>query len=548
MDGCEACIGIGEEPSMEGTSCECREGYENFGRIRALLGDEGPPLAAFGARVDECKRCDPTKSLVWKRLVCPGGPKQGPPKTGHAYNVILARPRVGYWMSSLHGTEGGPNRDVFTTQDTTAWSEMDGHDWLLEEEEDGTKGELTLNDFVYSCPPTACVGEQSLTGCFENDQGTGNTGLMCGQCMYRGELDVHRHNTVKVGGKCYDRCGGYSPLVRYWVRFVVQYTVLGLVLKLNGGMLDVHVDGATINHLTFFFQTWQLLGKFGDADMYGIDLLLKHNGESDTGDITGSLGGDLTDDSMCDWTFDMYGSFYVMVGAVPLFMWSFSLMLWYFDNRKKEKLALDAINRIYNPAAARAAPKSDQKSCLMKIGPINEKITESRSASRLDFFVDPTRLLTNGSAEDGKFNTEGLWWLMACLKLQQGMRTITLNRTIVEISMFCYMKVAMVSFPMLLCREVTSVIDGETITRSLSVTDLGVECAGALFWTTRTIALFLFVGFVLGFPVMLARITKIERDSDSDDPSSKDEQRKIPPKFDSFCRVSNIFDGEHRYW
>ena len=138
--------------------------------------------------------------------------------------------------------------------------------------------------------------------------------------------------------------------------------------------------------------------------------------------------------------------------------------------------------------------------------------------------------------------------MMACLKLQQGMRTITLNRTIVEISMFCYMKVAMVSFPMLLCREVTSVIDGETITRSLSVTDLGVECAGALFWTTRTIALFLFVGFVLGFPVMLARITKIERDSDSDDPSSKDEQRKIPPKFDSFCRVSNIFDGEHRYW
>jgi hypothetical protein len=29
------------------------------------------------------------------------------------------------------------------------------------------------------------------------------------------------------------------------------------------------------------------------------------------------------------------------------------------------------------------------------------------------------------------------------------------------------MKVAMASFPMLLCREVTSVIDGETITRAL---------------------------------------------------------------------------------
>ena len=46
------------------------------------------------------------------------------------------------------------------------------------------------------------------------------------------------------------------------------------------------------------------------------------------------------------------------------------------------------------------------------------------------------------SGEERKFNPEGLWWLLACLKLQQGMRTITLNRTVVEICMFCYMKVA----------------------------------------------------------------------------------------------------------
>jgi hypothetical protein len=89
-------------------------------------------------------------------------------------------------MSSLEGTDGGPDQGVFTTEDTTPWSEMDGHEWLPEDEEEGTDGELTLSDFVYSCPRTACVGEQSLTGCFENAlTGTGNTGVMCGQCLAR---------------------------------------------------------------------------------------------------------------------------------------------------------------------------------------------------------------------------------------------------------------------------------------------------------------------------------------------------------------------------
>ena len=137
----------------------------------------------------------------------------------------------------------------------------------------------------------------------------------------------------------------------------------------------------------------------------------------------------------------VFGSFYVMVGAVPLFMWSFSLMLWYFDNRQKERLALAAIERVYNPASAETGPDLNKTSCLMKIGPVRDKVTESRNASKLDFCVDPTRLMA-ASGEERKFNPEGLWWLLACLKLQQGMRTITLNRTIVEICMFCYMKVA----------------------------------------------------------------------------------------------------------
>ena len=137
---------------------------------------------------------------------------------------------------------------------------------------------------------------------------------------------------------------------------------------------------------------------------------------------------------------------------------------------------------------------------------------------------------------------------MASLKLQHGLRTITLNRTIIEICMFCYMKVAMACFPMLLCRGVTSVIDGERVVQSLAVSDLGVECTGALFWITRILALCLFVGFVIGFPVFLIRSTKIEDVPDSDDPSSEARQHKIPPKFDPLCRVSNIFDAEHRYW
>jgi hypothetical protein len=111
---------------------------------------------------------------------------------------------------------------------------------------------------------------------------------------------MNRYSTVKVAGRCYDRCGGWTPMIIYWLRFVVQYTLLGMLLKVNGGMLNVHVDGATINHLTFFFQTWQLLGNFGDADMYGISLLLERNSESGAADPTdlGAGGGP------CEWTFD----------------------------------------------------------------------------------------------------------------------------------------------------------------------------------------------------------------------------------------------------
>ena len=414
---------------------------------------------------------------------------------------------------------------------------------------------------VYSCPPMACVGEQSLTGCFQDSNtGTGNTGIMCGACMHRGELDVDRQNTVKVRGRCYNRCKNDSyKVIEYWLQFVVQYTLLGLLLKFNGGMLDVHVDGATIGHLTFFFQTWQLLAKFGDADMYGISSLLRHlrHGSGSHSDMARGLRpmstvGNMSaasllnseDDSECDWELGMYGSFYTMVAAVPLFMWSFSLMLWFLDSRHKEKSALAAIHRIWNDEAA---PKASKKNCLMKIGPIEKKLTESSGASRLDIFANPTRMM-GSSGKDGNFHPEGLWWLMASLKLQHGLRAITLNRTIIEICMFCYMKVAMACFPMLLCRGVTSVIDGERVVQSLAVSDLGVECTGALFWITRILALCLFVGFVIGFPVFLIRSTKIEDVPDSDDPSSEARQHKIPPKFDPLCRVSNIFDAEHRYW
>ena len=143
MAECEACLRSGEESSTDARSCECQHGYENFGRIRALLGDNGPPLAAFGDRIDECRKCDPITSPVWNRLVCPGGPKQGPPNTAHAYNVILARPRVGYWMSSLHGTDGGPNQGLFSWETTTAWSKMNGNEWLGSV---NTAGDLNLID------------------------------------------------------------------------------------------------------------------------------------------------------------------------------------------------------------------------------------------------------------------------------------------------------------------------------------------------------------------------------------------------------------------
>jgi hypothetical protein len=90
-------------------------------------------------------------------------------------------------------------------------------------------------------------------------------------------------------------------MITYWLRFVVQYTLLGMLLKFNGGMLDVHVDGATINHLTFFFQTWQLLGNFGDADMYGMSLLLERHSESGAAEPADSAEGG---GGPCEWKFD----------------------------------------------------------------------------------------------------------------------------------------------------------------------------------------------------------------------------------------------------
>ena len=105
--------------------------------------------------------------------------------------------------------------------------------------------------------------------------------------------------------------------------------------------------------------------------------------------------------------------------------------------------------------------------------------------------------------------------------------------------MFSYMAVAKSCFSMMICRTVSTVQDGQRVTASLSVLDLGVECEGAGFWFARGLAFLIFMSFTVGFPVILVSQSGILK---------REETRIRPPKFDSFCRVSNIFDGTHRYW
>ena len=299
-----------------------------------------------------------------------------------------------------------------------------------------------LDSFVYPCPRTVCVGHDTtnggtLTGCYYDLLQTGNTGMLCGDCKYLGEYDPTRSKTVKVNGKCYPRCEGSAGTVKYWAQFFVQYFALALLLRLNGGLLDVHVDGATINHLTFFFQTCQLTGKFGKADLFGILSLrdyINTKGFSDPNQVEASH---------CKSAFDMYGQFYVMVLAVPLFMSLFSMVLLWFENRKNARQTMMEMLKFERRAGFvdddLVPPPSTTASCksfLANIPVLEHKIAESSKAYRLDYLQNSTAYM---AADDDRqeFGAPGMWWLVTCVTMQQGLRSVALKRTVVEICMFC---------------------------------------------------------------------------------------------------------------
>ena len=112
-----------------------------------------------------------------------------------------------------------------------------------------------LVDVLYPCNPNVCIGFEGPDGGPEQALGTkispgnnfcsaGNTGVLCATCI--------NTTDVKINGVCRKECDGGAA--RFIISFVVRYSVLGLLLRRNAGYLDVAIDGATIAHMTFFFQ------------------------------------------------------------------------------------------------------------------------------------------------------------------------------------------------------------------------------------------------------------------------------------------------------
>eukprot|EP01043_Picozoa_sp_COSAG02_P003027 COSAG02_NODE_72_length_41961_cov_13.243658_3_plen_430_part_00 len=174
-----------------------------------------------------------------------------------------------------------------------------------------------------------------------------------------------------------------------------------------------------------------------------------------------------------------------------------------------------------------------------------------RGATELEFFTHSARF------RRGHFEPAGMWWMICCLKLKQKLETLAAQRTIVEVLMFHYMGITTIAFSLLVCRDVAS----GGVTRSLSIVDLAVSCETMEYQLLWTCAFLVFVFYSLGFPLLLMLVSKPEllrrvrttlglRRAGSSAPGLQ-ARAVLPmrsPKFDMWCRVSNIFTSENRGW
>ena len=196
---CNACEHpLSEEPTHNRSTCGCREGFENFGRLLEVHADLAGKVAA-----DRCVACD-ASVFPKSNGICPGGAKRD-----EQPNVLRLRADKGWWLADL--AWGGDQAGL-------SWSSFQ-----LFHEDATSHDDLSLSDFMYPCPDQSCVGATSETGCREN-----MTGVLCAVCVNPSDISKSTSNLplrvlsrpfsdrllviTEVDGKCISECSNGAAM------------------------------------------------------------------------------------------------------------------------------------------------------------------------------------------------------------------------------------------------------------------------------------------------------------------------------------------------
>jgi hypothetical protein len=488
-----------EEPNRNQTSCNCRQNYENFARLL-----QWHQTLAADVEADTCMPCSP-EIFPRNNVICPGGPKLGD-SGGQAARTWYPKP--GWWVANITVPE------VFTL---TRKKGSSVHQ---------------LSDFIYPCPAQSCLGER----CRAN-----MTGLLCAQCENPAD--------VKENGICVPVCDGGAQ--SYWLQRMLKFLVLTLVLRMKTAQLDVEIDGATIAHLTFFGQTLYLLGQFGSNDMFGI----RDNSAASETSV------------QCGFAPSVYQQFVATVFGIPLYMTALLGLILAVEHNRIKPVPIARVREAQQALGQRASSAGSAVK-----GRLSNKHTRKlfgaqaavlRGATELAFFTESDR------HRDGTHDAPGMWWMLSTLTLKQRLETLTFERTFIEVLMFHYMGITTIVASSLICSEVRS--GGETT--KLSIVDLSQSCDSTEYQALRFTALVVFCVYSVGFPLILlvrgpfkqkdlgklcpwrrtdtpsdgnTMLTTGARDDGLDDDTDgaaalQTQAKRRPPKFDRWCRVSNIF-------
>jgi hypothetical protein len=427
---CRPCRNLeDEEPDRNQTQCVCKPGNENFGRLLRFH----PKMQA---QANTCIGCD-TSIFPLNNVVCPGGPKVDQ----HIH------PKPGWWMANLESQQ----EELTLIKSKHSVMEDDN--------------QRSLSETLYPCDASRCLG----VACRAN-----MTGMLCATCV--------NPDDIKYNGICVPECA--SKEVQYWVLLFARYLALALLLRWKSGDLDAQIDGAVISHLTFFGQTLFLLGQFGDGGMFGFRSLF--------------LGGSSssTDAPSCHWTLSMYGEFYVTVFVVPAFQAVVLVCIVMLEQGKIQPIPDTIRGSARNSTPGALERTSSGTLSKAKNTNFGKKLKHKLvGATKLDFFQNANQHRT----QDAKLSPAGMWWLICVNALESKLQAKGLHRTLLEVLMFSYMGITKVTFSMLICRSVEN--DGQT--HSLSVVDSSESCHSAKFMVTRLIAAIVFVLYSGGFPLVI---------------------------------------------